>query len=48
MLRKYVEGVDFKFKPFSNGVKWSELEEEARDLVEAWGVVFSSRGKRSD
>lgn len=45
------EGVDFKFKPFSDGVTWEELAEESRKLIEAWGVVYlaaeTKRLKRS-
>ena len=47
MLRTWhAEGVDFKFRPFSNGVEWTALEEEARDLVAAWGVVFLAAEKK--
>lgn len=34
------EGVDFKFKPFADGMTWDELHAESRKLIEAWGVVY--------
>jgi hypothetical protein len=34
------EGVDFKFKPFADGVSWDELNLESRKLIEAWGLVY--------
>ncbi len=36
----HAEGVDFKFRPFADGPTWSELEDEARRLTEAWGLVY--------
>ncbi|MBK1817949.1 hypothetical protein JIN84_20170 [Luteolibacter yonseiensis] len=34
------EGVDFKFKPFADGMTWEELDSESGKLIEAWGVVY--------
>jgi hypothetical protein len=36
----HAEGVAFKFCPFAEGLTWSQLEEESRHLVEAWGRLF--------
>jgi hypothetical protein len=36
----HAEGVEFKFRPFSDGPTWAELEEESRKLIEAWGRVY--------
>ena len=36
----HAEGVDFKFRPFSGGVTWPQLEEEAGNLIAAWGAVY--------
>lgn len=34
------EGVDFKFKPFSEGMSWDELHLESKKLIQAWGLVY--------
>ena len=36
----HAEGVDFKFNPFSDGTTWEQLEEQSRQLIAAWGVVY--------
>lgn len=48
MLRDWhAEGVEFKFRPYSTGVSWSELESEAQQLTKAWGQVYlAAEGKR--
>jgi hypothetical protein len=39
--------VEFKFRPFSDGLTWDELEVEAASLVEAWaGVYLMAEGRR--
>lgn len=43
----HAEGVEFKFRPFSDGLTWDELEVEAASLVEAWaGVYLMAEGRR--
>ncbi len=34
------EGVEFKFKPYSAGISWQELEEQSRRLISAWGSLY--------
>lgn len=40
LLEWHAEGVEFKFRPFSRGVGWADLENEARELVGAWGEIY--------
>ncbi len=36
----HAAGVDFKFRPFADGMTWPELALESRQLTEAWGRLF--------
>lgn len=43
----HAEGVAFKFRPFSDGVTWDELEAEAERLIQAWATLYlMAEGKR--
>ena len=40
LVRWHEEGVDFKFRPFADGITWEELAKESHTLIKAWGEVF--------
>lgn len=42
----HAEGVAFKFAPFAGGMTWTELAEESRRLIEAWGVLYLATESR--
>jgi len=40
LIRWHEEGVDFKFRPFADGVTWEELAAESEALIAAWGRIY--------
>lgn len=40
MRQWHTEGVTFKFSPISGGMTWSEIGDESRRLIEAWGTLY--------